>query len=215
MKLINLHTHKNIISEAEIHIVNQYPIQFEQNIQTFSVGIHPWKIHSVDVTEELKIIESKLSLNHCLAIGECGLDKRIETPIDVQGQVFTKQLLLAQKHQKPVIIHCVAAFDELLAIKNKLEITVPLVIHGFSKNQQVAAQLIKNGFYLSIGKYFMQNDDFSKVLQTIPLNKLFFETDSSDFLIFEIYQKASKTLAISLQDLTQKIYTNFKTVFAT
>jgi TatD DNase family protein len=56
---------------------------------------------------------------------------------------------------KPVVIHCVAAFQEVIQIKSKLSITVPLI--SWIKNKQVAEQLIANGFYLSFGKYLLQN----------------------------------------------------------
>jgi TatD DNase family protein len=52
----------------------------------------------------------------------------------LQQSVFEQQLLLAQKYNKPAIIHCVAAFQEVIEIKNKLKITVPLIIHGFLKH---------------------------------------------------------------------------------
>ena len=60
----------------------------------------------------------------CLALGECGLDKKVQTPLDLQQEVFERQLTLAEKYKKPVIIHCVAAFQELIAIKKKLKLSV-------------------------------------------------------------------------------------------
>lgn len=215
MKLINLHTHKFVTSETEIHITNQYPSTFDNSATYFSIGIHPWKINETSISDELQIIASKILDKNCLAIGECGLDKRIDTPINTQITVFEQQLLVAQKVQKPVIVHCVAAFQELIEIKNRLNITVPIVVHGFSKNQQQAQQLLDQNFYLSLGKHLILNDSFTDVLATIPLNRLFLETDSSDFLITDIYQKVSKSLSISNNDLIQKIFSNFKTVFKT
>jgi TatD DNase family protein len=53
-------------------------------------------------------VETKLKTN-CLAVGECGLDKRIAIPIELQQLVFEKQLVLAQKYNKPVVLHCVAS----------------------------------------------------------------------------------------------------------
>jgi TatD DNase family protein len=149
MKYINLHTHQFTGRYDILEIVNQYPNEFDAGIPHYSIGIHPWYIIENRLEEDLAIIESKLELENCLAIGECGLDKRIEIPFDFQIAVFEKQLLLAEKYQKPVIIHCVAAFQEVIEIKNRLNISVPLIIHGFSKNEETTQQLIKNGFYLS------------------------------------------------------------------
>ena len=130
MKYINLHTH--IFSDRAdiLEIVNQYPQEFDASIPHYSIGIHPWHIVGDRINADLAIIESKLELENCLAIGECGLDRRIEIPFDLQINVFERQLILAEKYKKPVIIHCVAAFQEVIEIKNRLEVNVPMIIHG-------------------------------------------------------------------------------------
>ena len=153
MEFFNLHTHKYTNQFNVLELVNQYPQEFDATIPYYSIGIHPWFIVEGRIEADLAIIESKLQEVNCLAVGECGLDKRIEVPMELQQMVFERQLLLAQKYQKPVVIHCVAAFQELIAIKKKLNISVPILIHGFSKNIQVAKQLVDNGFYISFGKY--------------------------------------------------------------
>src|SRR4029078_3015939 len=142
--------------------------------------------------ENLEIISKVLPLENCLAIGECGIDKRIETPLQIQTEVFEAQLKLAEKHQKPVVIHCVAAFQEVIEIKQRLKISVPMIIHGFSKNEQVAQSLIKNGFYLSFGKYLFQNPATESVFKNIPLDSFFLETDTLELGIEEVYRHAAK-----------------------
>ncbi len=92
-----------------------------RTIPFYSIGIHPWFIVEERLESDFEILESKLQEPSCLAIGECGLDKRIEVPMELQQLVFEKQLLLAQKYQKPVVIHCVAAFQELIEIIEKIE----------------------------------------------------------------------------------------------
>ena len=151
MIFFNLHTHSYTNQDDVIEIVNQYPQEFDDSIPNYSIGIHPWYIAENRIDSDLQIIESKLQDQNCKAIGECGLDKRIEISMALQQMVFEKQLALAEKYQKPVIIHCVGAFQEVIAIKKKMNISVPLIIHGFSKNIEMANQLVKNGFYLSFG----------------------------------------------------------------
>ena len=152
MKFFNLHTHKFTNNSEVLELVNQYPWEFDETIPNYSIGIHPWYIDENRLESDLKTIDEKLQLKECLALGECGLDKRIEVPMQLQIEVFEKQIALAEKHQKPLVLHLVAAFQELIEIKNRLKISVPIIIHGFSKNEQVANELIKNGFYLSFGK---------------------------------------------------------------
>lgn len=214
MQFFNLHTHKLTNQPEVLELVNQYPHQFDDSIPFNSIGIHPWYIVEDRVEADLEIIESKLQEKKCLAIGECGLDKRSKIPFDLQQLVFEKQLALAEKHKKPVVIHCVAAFQELIEIKKRLNITVTMLIHGFSKNEQVAKQLIDNGFYLSFGKYLLQNPELEYVFQSIPNNRFFLETDTVEEGISKVYALAAKYKKLTLSELQEIINNNYNTVFS-
>jgi TatD DNase family protein len=196
-----------------LELVNQYPWEFDATIPNYSIGIHPWYIDENRLESDLNSIKNKLQLNECIALGECGLDKRIETPLEVQISVFEKQIALAEKYQKPLVLHLVGAFEELLAIKKRLKISVPIIIHGFSKNQQVAKQLIENGFYLSFGKYLLRNPELEAVFQSIPNDKFFLETDTINETIEEVYALAAKYKNRSIEDLIEMVNSNFKIVF--
>jgi TatD DNase family protein len=213
MTFFNLHTHHYTQNPNILELVNQYPQEFDATIPFYSIGIHPWYLVENRVEADLEIIEKKLQEPNCLALGECGLDKRIEIPMDLQQQVFEKQLVLAQKYNKPVIIHCVAAFDELIAVTKKLKISVPIIIHGFSKNVQVAKQLLGNGFYLSFGKYLLQNPDLETVFRTIPNDRFFLETDIMALSLEQVYDLAAKQKEISVDEIQKQINTNFVSVF--
>ena len=213
LKYINLHTHHFTNNNDVIEIVNRYPNELCENINNFSIGIHPWHINENTFETDLKLIEQKINLPNCMAIGECGLDKRIDIPLSLQTDIFELHLLLAEKHNKPVIIHCVAAFNELIAIKNKLKLTIPLIIHGFSKNENVAKSLLDAGFYISFGKYIMTNPTLAEVLFKIPKDKLFLETDSSDFKIEDVYNKAASIKGILPDEVKSIIQKNFELVF--
>lgn len=213
MKYFNLHTHKFTNSNEILELVNQYPWEFDATVPTYSVGIHPWYIDANRLENDLKIIEEKLQLEECLALGECGLDKRIEVLMDLQIEVFEKQIALAEKYQKPLVLHLVAAFDELIAIKKRLKISVPIIIHGFSKNEQVAKQLIDNGFYLSFGKYLLRNLELEAVFKSVPNDRFFLETDTIEETLEEVYTLAAKYKNIKIEDLIELVNANFSTVF--
>ena len=213
MKYFNLHTHNFTNQETILEVVNQYPKEFDNSVPNFSIGIHPWHIDEATIDNDLLIIESQLQNPKCLAIGECGLDKRIEIATDLQIQVFEKQLLLAQKYAKPVVVHCVAAFQEVIAIKNKLKITVPIIIHGFSKNSETAKSLIDNGFYLSFGKYLIQNPALESVFSAVPNDRFFLETDTINQGIEEVYALAATYKKISISELHQIINQNIEKIF--
>lgn len=213
MQFFNFHTHKYTRQTDVLELVNQYPQEYEAHIPFYSIGIHPWYIVKARIKTDLEIIESKLQEVNCLALGECGLDKRIEIPLDLQQFVFEKQLLLAEKYRKPIVIHCVAAFQEVIEIKKRLKITVPMVIHGFSKNVQTAKQLIDNGFYISFGKYLLRNPELETVFQSIPNDKFFLETDTIEETIYDVYALAAQYKSIEVAELQKIINTNYKNVF--
>ena len=217
MKYYNLHTHHYTDNPNVLELVNQYPWEFNESIPQYSIGIHPWHIVESRLSSDLKMIDKKLALPECLALGECGLDKRIEVSMKLQIEVFEQQIALAEKHQKPLVLHLVAAFDELIEIKNRLKITVPIVIHGFSKNEQVAKQLIDNGFYLSFGKYLLQSrslgTELESVFKSIPNDKFFLETDMIEETLEEVYALASKYKGITVEEMKRVVAENWETVF--
>ncbi len=213
MKFINIHTHSSSENADVLEIVNQYPTFFEKTNGFFSIGIHPWYINEETWKEELAIIEEKIQLENCLALGECGLDKRRETPMDLQIEIFEAQLLLAQKYQMPVVIHCVGAFQEVIVLKQKLKITSPMVIHGFSKSEELVLQLLKHGFYISFGKYLLRNPELQMVFELVPDDRFFLETDTIEEGIEEVYALAAKYKNRDVVSLQQIVNKNFNTVF--
>ena len=213
MDFFNFHTHQFTNQSDILELVNQYPQEFDASIPYYSIGIHPWYIKEDRLENDLRIIEEKLQTKNCLALGECGLDKRVEIPLELQIQVFEKQLILAEKYQKPVVIHCVAAFQEIIAIKKKMKISVPMIVHGFSKNSQVAEQLIAAGFYISFGKYLLQNPSLKEVFLNIPNDRFFLETDTIEEGIQQVYDLAAIYKNSTLRELKEIIERNYKEVF--
>ena len=212
-KFINLHTHKFSNLSDVIEMVNQYPWEFDTSIPNYSIGIHPWYIDEKRLEKDLEVINEKLQLPECLALGECGLDKRIEIPLDLQISVFKKQLETVKQTNKPVVLHCVAAYDEVIAIKKEMKIENPMIIHGFSKNEQVAKSLLNNGFYLSFGKYLLRNPDLEKVFTFAPENQVLLETDTIEESIYQVYEKAASIKGISVEVMKEIVFTNFSRIF--
>ncbi|TDR25968.1 TatD family hydrolase [Flavobacterium cheniae] len=213
-KFINLHTHKFSNLLDVIEVVNQYPWEFDASIPNYSIGIHPWYIDENRLESDLEIIKEKLQLNECLALGECGLDKRIEIPLDLQISVFKKQLEIVKQTNKPIVLHCVAAYVEVITIKREMKIENPMIIHGFSKNEQVAKSLLNNGFYLSFGKYLLRNPDLEKVFTFAPENQVLLETDTIEESIYQVYEKAASIKGISVEEMKTIVFTNFSRIFS-
>ena len=213
-KFINLHTHQFSNLSDVIEVVNQYPWEFGASIPSYSIGIHPWYIDENRLETDLNIIKQKLQLEECLALGECGLDKRIEIPLDIQILVFKQQLEIVKQTRKPIVLHCVAAYDEVIAIKKEMKIENPMIIHGFSKNEQVAKSLLNNGFYLSFGKYLLRNPDLEKVFTFAPENQILLETDTIEESIYQVYEKAALIKGISVEEMKAIVFNNFSKIFS-
>lgn len=211
--LHNLHTHRFTNNSEITELVNQYPWEFVAGIPQYSIGIHPWYIVENRLESDLQFMEQKLQLPECWALGECGLDKRIDIPMTLQTEVFERQIALAEKYQKPLVLHLVAAYQELIAIHKKRPIKVPVILHGFSKNEQTAKSLLDCGFYLSFGKYLLRNPELAAVFQSVPNDRFFLETDTLEETVMDVYDKASQIKALSLTELKKQVASNWSKVF--
>jgi TatD DNase family protein len=211
--LYNLHTHRFTNNPEITELVNQYPWEFVEEIPQYSIGIHPWYIVESRLGSDLQFIEEKLQLPECWALGECGLDKRIDIPMTLQTAVFEQQIDLAEKYQKPLVLHLVAAYQELIAIHKKRPIKVPVIVHGFSKNVPTAKSLLDCGFYLSFGKYLLRNPELASVFRSVPNDRFFLETDTIEETLIEVYTKAATIKNLSLAELQQQVANNWKHVF--
>lgn len=209
---INIHTHHLSKDNGVFLFNNRFGFDTELYLEKyFSIGIHPW-----DVNLEVSILELEKIIQHenCLAIGECGLDKVIDIDLEIQKKVFISQLDLAVKYKKPVIIHCVKTFDELIEICKPYHTKIPMIIHGFNKSSQLAKQLIDKGFHISLHHLIRSKLEFD--FSVIPTEKLFLETDNNDSIaIEEVYENAAKCFGLTIDDLKEKIYTNFTILFST
>lgn len=131
----DIHTHQPSVHPEDIAIVNtiiREECDLSMPAQWCSAGIHPWYIYNVD--KQISCLESVASSSAIVAIGEAGLDKLVKTPLDIQKNVFLRQAELAEKLNKPLIIHCVKAWGELIAVRKIVKPHIPWIIHGFRGN---------------------------------------------------------------------------------
>lgn len=197
----DIHTHQPSVHPEDIAIVNtiiREECDLSMPAQWCSAGIHPWYIYNVD--KQISCLESVASSSAIVAIGEAGLDKLVKTPLDIQKNVFLRQAVLAEKLKKPLIIHCVKAWGELIAVRKIVKPHIPWIIHGFRGNGELAQQLILQGFYLSFGEHFQ----ISSLCKAWP-ERLLIETDESSCSIQDIYQRLASGLQISVNELGNQV----------
>ena len=174
----------------------------------FSFGLHPKDITENWKSDFEKIKEYSLSEN-CVAIGECGLDGLIPIDEKLQAEIFQAHITWAEEIKKPVIIHCVRRFSQLLHFKRT---KVAMVIHGFNKKENIARELLQSGFYLSFGKAALDNLSLQKIIKDFPIERFFLETDDADFDIIMLYEKVSGIKSVSLENLKDQMWENLQNI---
>ena len=217
---LNLHTHHSEKQANEQIIFNLIIPESEESLENFpeeipintwlSTGIHPWNISEKNQKLQLEKLRQLAHYQDIKFIGECGLDRLKGSPLPLQEEIFIKQIRVAEEVKKPMIIHCVKCFNELISIKKIVRPKVPMVIHGYNNNLEIAKSLLERGFYLSLGAAILNEEsNAAKVLQYIPLEKLFLETDDKVISIQKIYEKTSFLLNIPLNTLEDVIFANY------
>lgn len=205
MDFFDFHHHKKNIPNGIYNLnIEQIPPDVP-----YSIGIHPKDIDVNNLDDQFKWMRNMISEN-CFAIGECGLDSFAEAEEKIQEEVFLRQIRFANEVKKPIIIHCVRKFYEVISFKKYAE--QPMIIHGFNKKERIAEDLLKNNFYLSFGKAVLYNLSLQNTLKITPLDKIFLETDNDDFSIEELYGKVSEIKGISLENLNKQISENLETI---
>lgn len=203
---VDIHTHQlpQVPGEA---IVNCYPETFSpQEGGWYSVGIHPWYIAAPD--DKKNCLEALVRHPQVLAVGEAGLDKLADAPMDLQIEVFEFQARLAEEVEKSLVIHLVKATDELLKLRRTLRPAMPWVIHGFRGKAALAEDYLRHGFYLSFGEKYQ-----AEALLTTPADRLFIETDESTVPIKELYARAAALRGMSPEEMREIVSGNISKVF--
>ena len=167
-------------------------------------GRHPWLAE-----QNLPMAEFAA----CDIIGETGLDYAKSVCKEAQQELFMKHLAAAEKLEKPVVLHVVKSFEDVMLALSKYQLK-GVVFHGFIGSKEQAARVIKQGYYLSFGQRSLRSPRTCEVIATMPIEKLFCETDdNTEFSIEEIYQKVAALRAISHEELASEIEKNYRRLF--
>jgi len=216
--MFNFHTHKRARLDKEIYnfrLGKENLGEYKDGV--FSVGIHPWDVESVDMDAQLIALNHALEYENCVALGEVGLDKNCGVDFQLQKTCFQKQLAIAaKKNVKVLIIHSLKAYQEIIEAKKADNGAFIWVLHAFNGTQQLIEQLLKHGFYFSLGSILFQpKAKLMSNLQYIPINRLFLETDDEDKDIKIIYQQFASLTQKDIGALESQIQLNMTAVLPT
>jgi TatD DNase family protein len=176
-------------------------------------GIHPWFLNEDNHKQLIISVENSVNHPNMIAIGEAGFDRLRGPSIELQRIAFEEQIAISEETRKPVVIHCVRAWDELFAVHKRLKPEMPWLIHGFRGNVELATQLLSKGMYLSFWFDFVLRMESSDLLKSLPPNRIFLETDGADVDIRTIYKKVAVDLDLSVDELKLLILKNFNAFF--
>ena len=211
---IDIHAHKAAkVSASAITVENVYR-HFDalQPDGLYSAGLHPWYLENSE--QQLLALQQAAQNVNVIAIGECGLDRSCTTDWQLQINVFRQQVALANDLDKPLILHCVRAFDEVIQLLEHVPATIPVIFHGYNNKAATADRLIAKGYYLSFGAAVLRSSTpAARVLSSIPGNRFFLETDDTDVAIADIYQNAAQLRNCATDDIILQVQNNFTTVF--
>lgn len=205
MCYLDVHTHRLATDPQVVSIVSTLvqPMGEEMRETPYrSFGIHPCRIEE-DGEAQWELLRQYVELPSCVAIGEVGLDRMAACSMERQVLLFERQARLAEEFGKPLIIHCVRAWEELIVCRKAIRPKQPWLIHGFRGKAPLADQLLRQGFYLSLGYYFQPE----AARQMWP-ERLFLETDVAEASIQVVYERVAEALSIDLRALRDQIQRN-------
>ena len=203
---VNIHTHHvgegiNIldVGEGKAWVEGEEKRKSVEGQEVFySVGVHLMKLDKLG-ENVFTGIEDTARMEKVIAIGECGLDRRSPICMESQEKILEVQVGLAEKLRKPLLIHCVRAYPELIAVKKRTGSSVPWIIHGY---------------YISVGAALLNSHSNAfQLLRVIPLEALFLENDDNEVEIHVIYEAASAILGIEVEALKEMMRMNYNKVF--
>ena len=152
-----------------------------------AAGIHPWFINPAKFETDLELKRKNFSPN-ILFIGETGLDRirNVECDFECQKKAFLQHIQWAKEVNRPLIVHCVRAYPEILSLL--IQKKHPwAVMHDFSANVEIAEQYFKHEMlYFSFGHRLLSSKSRQDIFKIISLDHIFFETDDESITLEEV-----------------------------
>jgi TatD DNase family protein len=204
---IDFHTHQ--LTNHHFALYNAKIPETPKGI-AHSVGIHPWWIQPEALPQQYEWVTQHL--HEATAIGECGLDKRGAVDFETQRMVARWHIEMAALHCKPVILHCVKAYNEMQQIIAEMRPGVPIMFHGFRGSLQLMDDLCRKGYFLGVGPIANQ-EAFRTMVQHMPLSNMTLETDDGAAPIEFVYQQVATIKEIAIEELVMAMKQNALSIF--
>lgn len=184
------------------------------SLPRFSIGVHPWYAENRNEESIRQQIWKAASQPGLCAIGECGLDRLRGPEMAQQEKVFAAQIELSEEMGLPLILHCVRASERLLHLHKKTAPRQQWIFHGFNLRISLAEKMLAAGLMLSFGSAILQQESAAaSALAACPSDRFLLETDDAEGKIEEIYATAAIIRKLSLEEMKERVWMNWKTTF--
>ena len=167
-----------LVGYSHIGYQQAYDLAQKNSNYYCSAGIHPDQA-SPNYLKDIELLEAFLDSHKVNALGEIGLDYHYEdTDKEIQRMVFNRQLEIAEKFNKPVIVHSRDSIGETYNILSKYNLKGS--IHCFSGSLEMAKLFTKLGYKLGVGGIitFKNAKNIKEVVKNVDLSYILLETDS-------------------------------------
>jgi TatD DNase family protein len=214
---IDIHVHNGtpskgiFILESLMAHEGKFPVDTPGVVYTY--GIHPWFLNEGNYLQLITSVRNNIQYPEVIALGEAGFDRLRGPSLDLQRSVFEKQVNISEEIRKPLVIHCVRSWDEILSVHKRLKPEMLWLIHGFRGNVELATQLLSKGMYLSFWFDFALRPESQSLLRHVPKERIFLETDGAEVDIRTIYNKVAGDIGVSVEELKGIIRENFLEFF--
>lgn len=212
----NIETSKKIAQQMENH-----------NILWGTAGISPFDTENADKNWEKDLL-NLLSNKQFIAVGEIGMDNTNPTypPIDIQKHFFLKQLEIAKKTDRPVIVHSRGSEVEVLNHLKSNSIK-KAIFHCYTGPKELIPAIIDSGYFISYsGIATFKKEPLNEQIEMTPLSKIFIETDSpylaphpfrgktnEPAFVSIVGEKVASLKNTNIENLQSQIIKNFEALF--
>lgn len=234
-------------SKKALDLAHKYPADIWA-----TVGFHPLHLNSEwyhDKNEQEENNPPSFDFNilydlgkdlKVVAIGECGLDyfrlvqgdkKKVFEVKEKQREIFIKQIELAQKLKKPLMVHCRPGQNKDDAYRDAIELlgsnkNLKVIMHFFAGNLEIAKIMTEKGFYFTFGGVITFNKNYDEIIKYVPSDRIMVESDcpyvapksrrgkrNEPSFISETIQRLAEIKGITFDEMIKILFDNAKYVF--
>ncbi|MEE1128856.1 MAG: TatD family hydrolase [Methanobrevibacter sp.] len=194
-----------LILNGTDHLSNREILELSDKYENVYAALGYFYSFADEITDEdISLLDNQLGNDKVIAVGEIGLDYyHTKDNKAKQKELFDKMLVLAEKHDLPVIVHSRKSIQDTYDMLKMHDVVGSM--HCYQGSAEMAEQFIKLGFYMGIGGPITHtnNKKIRKMARRIGIDNMLVETDSP-YLPPE-QKKGEKNTSLNLKYITRGI----------